>query len=304
MLARVHVRIVRVFIAVNSFIVAASLENGRAFELARHRFLGTTQLESQSQQASTITSDADVNHTLIICNAYANTAPLSVSQVRTHTRVTDGAIRYKACVTAEVALEDGDQLDFNTQQHVVGTFFATGLPKEPTTLVIIPHRRGPSTLAATFKSHAFSSSAKAQLVIVDAFAGRPGRSLKITDVRPDNAGNHREAFVQRTEDLAYNQVLAVTPGAYRLSMTSNETGVAESKKAIFVSLNVSVREQVVVARIGSESNEGDQNKYPPELLVFAHTAGAASILRRGVGTGLVIASVVFTAVTEFSRVRW
>jgi hypothetical protein len=303
MLLGVHFCFMQVSVIVSSIIVAASLDIARGVEMARDRDLGATNLRSQTRIASTFTIDPNVNHTLIVCNAYANAASLSVSQIRANTMIADKtALRYKACVTTEVALKNGDQLDFSTQHHTVGSFFATGLSNEPTTLVVVPHRRDASSMAATFKSHAFSSSVKTHMVIIDAYVGKLGGSVQIMDVTSDNLGEHHEpgsAPAERIEDLAYNQVVALSPGAYHLGMVTNKTQVVESKGAGIVSLDVSGREQVVVLRVGGPSNEGDKEKYAPELLVYSHKNGAASVLSHGVCIGFLFVSAVLHMLSDF-----
>jgi len=253
-----------------------------------------------SMIAHTIVTDPDVNHTLIICNAYAYPVPLGVFKVRTQSTVlAGGPVAYRTCTTAVVLLEDGDQLDFKAGHLDVGTFYATGLPKEPTTLLVAPHRRDNVSLAVGFESHAFSSHLNsAQMAVIDAYKGSQHGVVKIMDVPQPEDGKGASLVERRVEDLQYNKIVALSPGQYQIGLTNGDTQVLGFPERSFKLIHVSGGEKIVAMRVGADDGA---NTYPQDLLVFAQSVAYGSARFRGVCTFAAAVLALTLAIRDLFR---
>lgn len=229
-----------------------------------------------------LTQTPQVEHELVICNAYASPKALEIVQVRNHESLTQGApLAYKQCKDFNVPLQEGDQLDFKAGSLDVGTFYATGLPRSPTSLLLVPHRRSPHSVGVSFESHAFADLRNPQIAVIDAYRGKNGRDGKVTIVensaKPEDKG---EALIE--EELKFNSVVAVNPGNYKISLSS--TGSHPTS----VPLNAAGASKYVVMRLGVEGEGTHAGSYPLELIVYPNAA-AQLVLRMSV------AVVVFAA---------
>lgn len=271
MLCRAHSRSVQVSAVVSSILAVVSFDHG--------------------QMSETLLSHARVNQTLIICNAYAGAAPMEVIERNTGMNITKQTpLQYKACIATGVFLENGDQLDFLRNGNSVGTFFATGLPKEQTTLVIIPYRLSGANLVAKFKSHAFSSSVKAQAAIIDASAnGGHGGYVQVLDKSLAEEKHQQNNQRDSETDVDYNEIIAVGPGKYEFGMVGNAVRTGDTFSESSVPLEVSGGEQVVVLRVGGLDSVTGQLAYPQEILVYSHESGA--VVARFAGLCSMLATV-------------
>lgn len=194
---------------------------------------------------------------LRICNAYASPEPLDIYNARTKRQLTAGApLPYKQCRDFQVNLQEGDQLDFKSHHVDMGTFTATGLPTQQASLLLIPHRRAPSSIAMSFDSHAFASLDTAQVAVVDAYSGPQSGSVKIYSPTA-------------REDLQYNSVVALNSGKYQLALMGGS-----GQNVTSLNFDVNPKETYVAMRVGVE-DEHDASKaaaFPMELIVFPNSA--------------------------------
>mmetsp|Transcript_8459 Transcript_8459/g.17939 ORF Transcript_8459/g.17939 Transcript_8459/m.17939 type:complete len:299 (+) Transcript_8459:80-976(+) len=215
-----------------------------------------------------------VEQSLVVCNAFAYKKPLDVTRVRSALRLTSNApVQYKECRELKMPLEEGDQLEFKAGELSVGTFFATGLPKTSQSLLLIPHRKSLNSLNLAFDSHAFSELQSPQIAVVDAYSGTEAGRIQIMDVpKPDEDAKAKTqsqvALVQRVEDLRYNSVIALNPGAYKVALVhSGDNAMVDSSP-----LNVAGKTKYVVMRVGADHGFGKIAGFPQELVVFPQLA--------------------------------
>lgn len=233
-------------------------------------------LRAKTADAAAQATEKDLNHhsmlvqsveateqNLVICNAYASQHPLDIIRVRDRHILTESSpLTYKQCQDFTVPLEEGDQLDFKAGNLDVGTFYATGLPKSASSLLLIPHRRSPHAVGVSFESHAFADLKSPQIAVIDAYRSKndkSGGSVKITESL--EAATADKAPTKIEEDLKFNSVVAVNPGQYEISLT----GEHKVKK---VPLAATGAAKYVVMRLGIEDESGKNSKYPQELVVF------------------------------------
>lgn len=199
---------------------------------------------------------------LRICNAYASADPLDIYHVKSKHDLTAGMpLPYKQCRDFQVNLEEGDQLDFKSHQVDMGTFYATGLPTTQASLLLIPHRRTPSSIAMTFDSHAFAALDSAQIAVVDAYRGPQAGSVQIFNP-------------SAREDLEYNSVVALNPGKYQLALMGGS-----GQNVTSLDFHVKPKETYVAMRVGIE-DEQDAAKaaaFPMELIIFPNAAHLAQL---------------------------
>eukprot|EP00927_Polykrikos_kofoidii_P048502 TRINITY_DN42778_c0_g1_i1.p1 TRINITY_DN42778_c0_g1~~TRINITY_DN42778_c0_g1_i1.p1 ORF type:complete len:280 (+),score=21.37 TRINITY_DN42778_c0_g1_i1:105-944(+) len=250
MLCRTHCNCVQLVFVVTSCAVVLSFDYGELFITSTRR--------------------GDPKHTIIVCNAYADTTSMHVINAMTQEDVMgSNLLSYKACAAADVVLKNGDQLDFITGTKTVGGFVTTKLPEDPSTLVITPYRRGLANHDATFKSHIFSSSDKAQVAIIDASTGRPGGSVQISP--HDEVGDQ-----PATEYLEYDHIIAVSPCKYQFSMVNNSVPGGDAVQTTPVSVALSGAERVVVLRVGGLIDDTTTNSPQKlELIIYTHGGGYA-----------------------------
>jgi len=225
----------------------------------------STQRHSIKVQAPT------VEHTLVICNAYASPKPLEILQVRGRASLTQGnPLGYKKCQDFTVPLQEGDQLDFKAGGLDVGTFYATGLPKSPTSLLLIPHRRTAHSVGLSFESHAFAEVKSPQIAVIDAYRGKSSSQsskVKIIETLPESTEKDAEK-AKIEEELNFNSVVAVNPGQYEVSLS----GTGGDNATVFP-LNAIGASKFVVMRLGVEDESSHVGHYPLELIVYPNTAG-------------------------------
>jgi hypothetical protein len=165
-------------------------------------------------------------HNLTICNAYAESKPLSIYSVDSRAKLTEEPLRYKQCKLLVLELHEGERLDFKLGGLSVGTFHASHLPFVASSLVLVPFKKkGNGTMAATFASHTFSAGSgdKAQVAVIDAYtgdqpgvmsikvAGRQNRRLGAAELRPGSAVTLAEGtYDVSLENKAEKSVLAAT----------------------------------------------------------------------------------------------
>ncbi|CAK0843494.1 unnamed protein product [Prorocentrum cordatum] len=191
-----------------------------------------------------------IQHNLTVCNAYAESKPLSVYTVNQKAKLTEEPLRYKACKEIVLELADNERIDFKLGGLSVGTFHVGNLPFAPTSLLLVPYRKGNSTMAATFYSHAFSvSQENSQLAVVDAYDGSTPGSLKIA---------FSKGRAKESAQLKPGTAVNLAPGAYQVSL--DDSG---SKSVKTVALSATDGGKHVAMRVGGSDG------LPQELVVFS-----------------------------------
>lgn len=232
------------------------------------RLHGNTHESAQPQQGghqrsiTKLTQAVEVEHQLVVCNAYASAKPLSIVLVRTGQKLTqDKPMKYKQCEDLTVPLNEGDQLDFKAGALEIGTFFATGLPKTSTSLLLVPHRKSPHSVGVTFESHAFADVKSPQIAVIDAYHGKSGNQAGAVRLVENMAQSAPQTPTE--EDLKFNSVVAVNPGRYDVSITGNVASLP---------LNAVGADKYVIMRLGNEVEGTEGVQFPQELVVFPNRA--------------------------------
>jgi len=209
---------------------------------------------------------------LTICNAYASAKSLEIMKVQTRQSLTEGKpLSYKQCKDFTLPLEEGEQLDFLAGGVDVGTFYATGLPKTASSLLLIPHRRSPHSVGLSFESHAFAELQTPQIAVIDAYRSSSKQHngvIKIMENLPPATGKPQTAALAEVEEeeLKFNSVVAVNAGKYMISLTG-KSGTNATKMA----LNAAGKVKYVIMSVGNEG-EVAGGHYPQELVVFPNSA--------------------------------
>jgi len=215
-----------------------------------------------------------LNHSLLVCNGYAFKEPLSVIDVQTASELTHSPIPYKSCQSIVHPLQNGDRLDFKTNRMSVGTFEASGLPRQAASLLLIPCRRSANSLAASFQSHVFSELQNAQVAVIDAYRGASHAVVEIMDspLEAPKAEGQETPAEPRVEELRYNNIVALSPGNYKIGLAGQE---AQNANAAFTQLKVLDGAKYVVMRVGADDGhkDGPSRSYPQELIVFTQSLG-------------------------------
>lgn len=235
-----------------------------------------------------IKKQPEIEQNLIICNAYASQKNLDVFHVRTLDRITASEpLRYKDCREFNLLLGEGDQLDFKADNLDVGTFYATGLPRASSSLLLIPHRRDARSVAISFESHAFADMQAPQIAVVDAYKGKDQAAVKIMeDLNAQGAG---EKPIE--EMLKFSSVVAVNAGSYKVALTqdASTTNTTGSNMPLLVENQA----KYVVMRVGIEpTSSSAKQQYPEELVIFPNAA---------FGSGLCLVSLMMSALAVFSH---
>jgi len=215
----------------------------------------------------------EVQHSLMICNAYASPNKIEIVQVSTRQVLTESdPLAYKQCKDFTLSLHEGEQLDFKAGGLDVGTFFATGLPTTAASLLLIPHRRSPHSVGCTFDSHAFAEVQSPQIAVIDAYRGKSEKqtgAVKIIE-RVAASGDKAPASLVE-EELKFNSVVAVNPGKYEIALTGTDGSMTGTAALI-----ADGSTKFVVMRLGVE-DESQSGRYPQELVVFPNGTMRSSV---------------------------
>ncbi|CAK0791432.1 unnamed protein product [Prorocentrum cordatum] len=220
--------------------------------------------------------DVGVQHNLTVCNAYAENKPLSVYTVNQKAKLTEEPLQYKACKEIVLELADSERIDFKLGGLSVGTFHVGNLPFAPTSLLLVPYRKGNSTMAATFYSHAFSvAQENSQLAVVDAYDGSAQGALKIAQGK----GRGKESA-----QLKPGTAVSLAPGAYQVSLDDSS-----GKSVKSVALSAADGGKHVVMRVGGSDG------IPQELVVFSGESSERSGASPAAGSAFLAAAVAVCA---------
>mmetsp|Transcript_29381 Transcript_29381/g.91353 ORF Transcript_29381/g.91353 Transcript_29381/m.91353 type:complete len:290 (-) Transcript_29381:80-949(-) len=228
---------------------------------------------SGASQGSILLSPNATTQNLMVCNAYADKKAIDVYDMRTQEMLTasSGPMPYKTCASYQMQLHEGEVLDFRTANLSIGVFKATGLPRNPASLLLTLHRRTPTALNAAFHSHVFAEVPTSQLIVLDVFRGTAAGKIKIVDHPKPVKGEQQAPAPQRTEDLQFNSVVQVSPGDYDL-MLQDASDTSVSKALLHVA---DAKANYVVLRTGNQAN-GTQS-YPQELFLSQQSGAKAAV---------------------------
>jgi len=198
---------------------------------------------------------SDALHNLTICNAYAESKPLSIYTVNNKAKLTEEPLQYKHCKDIVLDLQEGERIDFRLGGLSVGTFHATHLPFVASSLVLVPYKKkGNGSLSATFASHTFGpvSSDKAQVAVIDAYNGDQQGTMNIKV-----AGRHNDRL--GSAELKPGSAVTLAEGTYDVSLTNTAEQSVQTVK-----MHVAGGTNSVVLRLGSdELSQEIIVKHPP-----------------------------------------
>lgn len=200
----------------------------------------------------------EFKHRLRVCNAYPYAAALEVWRGKNE-RLTDdgdGPMPYKTCRDFMAPLKTGDKLGFKFGEANAGTFSVSDLPNNDAVLLLVIHRHDTQSTAVSFESHVFANLLNAQIAVIDTYRGSAKSAPRILDSEQVQGKGST-----RSEELRFDSVVAVNPGAYEVTLADEQGGV--KARSELVALN---RESYVVLRVGVESESGPE--YPQELVVY------------------------------------
>lgn len=249
-----------------------------ATQLATNQSKLRSSFDGSTQVASTIAMNTGPPlQSLMVCNAYAASKAVDIYDLSAKTHLTsDRPLAYKDCSSFRLPLREGEEFEFRTGNLSVGVFRATGLPRGPASLLLIPHRRAPMALNAAFESHAFADLGTSQLVVLDVYRGKEAGKIKIKDVVSEDAGKKSKTppAPPRLEDLKFGSVVQVPPGDYQVLLEDSA-----DKSLATVPLHVaSENAKYVVLRLGNEpeaAKAGEPVAFPQELVVRQHQESGA-----------------------------
>jgi len=202
----------------------------------------------------------EFNHRLRVCNAYPYGAALDV--YRATEKLTEEPMKYKDCRQFDIQLLMGDKLQFRVGDQNVGTFSVATMPENDAILLLVISRHDTLSTAVKFDSHVFANLLNAQLATIDTYKGEKKSNLRIEDIGSDDDKMH-----PRSEELRFDSVVAINPGAYNTVLYDNKNNVKH--KVMFTAHN---REAYTVLRVGVEAQKG--SAYPEEIIVFPQASSA------------------------------
>jgi len=235
----------------------------------------------------------EFKHQLRVCNAYPMAASLEVSRGKGEKLTEGGGMPYKACENFRAPLKTGDKLEFKVGDTTAGTFAVSDLPNNDAVLLLVVHRHDSLSTAVSFESHVFANLANPQIVVLDAYKGKAKAHTSIMDAEHKDKEGKKEQV--RSEELRFDSVVAVNPGAYEVALTGDD-GETKAKTEL-VALN---HESYVVFRAGIEAQHGQS--YNQELVVFPQSD--ASALPRSDATTSQVSLTLLAGVFIAAVSRW
>lgn len=177
---------------------------------------------------------------LLICNAYPSKAPVHVAK-NGQTLEFSGSrgLKFDECAYAPTGVLSKDKIDFEvTELGIQGTFEVSDLPESDAVLLLVVQKRDPKSKLVSFQSFAFPSNngdGEAHLAVIDASVGVGDARLKVRDLPRDP----KAASKERPEELSFNRMYSLDPGAYHLSMDDSNTEVEFAGHKDYVVLRTS-----------------------------------------------------------------
>lgn len=223
---------------------------------------------------------------LLICNAYANSQPMTVNK-NDQDMLSGEGVKYRDCQYLDAQVQPKDRLNFKVKDQEIGGSFVVGnLPSGDAVLLLVLEKR-PGTSLVNFQSFAFPTGGngegkEAQVAVIDAVKAKDSAPhLRMEDHVNEKNG---AAATRRVEQLTFNRVYAVEEGLYDASVeaamsngAANSTDqVASAMDSMMHTIQLVKNENYVILRAGDEEF-GDT----PGLVVFPQTgvksAGARSV---------------------------
>mmetsp|Transcript_102080 Transcript_102080/g.304672 ORF Transcript_102080/g.304672 Transcript_102080/m.304672 type:complete len:271 (-) Transcript_102080:43-855(-) len=252
----------------------ASAHTGHAQAALRHNGA------NEADQDVGLVRALEFDHRLRVCNAFPGER---LEVLRGENLTGDEPMAYRECRDFHTQLRSGDKLEFKLGSSTSGTFAVSELPSNDAVLLLVVHRHDGRSTAVSFKSHVFANLKTAQVAVIDAYAGSKRTTMRIMDA-PSSGKN-------RTEELRYDSVVALSPGAYEVEFVNGGEPKVEFTAAgheSYVVLRTGVEEQkgpsvhediVVYPHSPSSPRSGAAGKQAPwAALVFGAAAVAASTL--------------------------
>lgn len=278
-------RLRRILLALSLLSLAEALTAGS--NLGRSTAAGK---KVAKQQVKGFISSLEFKHRLRVCNAYPYAAALDVFRGRSERLTDSGPMPYKSCRDFDAPLKSGDKLGFKVGDANAGTFSVSDLPGNDAVLLLVIHRHDTVSSAVSFESHVFANLLNAQIAVIDTYKGAAKAWPRILD--GEDKGSETTEHT-RSEELRYDSVVAVNPGAYEVVLLGSD-GAKKSSHPL-VALN---RESYVVLRVGVEAESGPS--YPQELVVYPqsdiHRLQYNAAFRSASSTSLVLLLTVVVTV--------
>jgi len=208
---------------------------------------------------------------IFACNAFPDEQTVSVTRNRKH--VLEPALAYKECKKLPAAVEEGDQLDFESSSAGTWTFRVGALPEANSRLLLVFEKRSRDSKVPSFQSFAFPPTTHdAQLAIIDAYKGDAQRTgVRLQDA-PMRSGNEAVAPAARTEDLDYDHVYALGQGDYDASMLID---VNSTEVPLKQHLKMREGDDYVLLRLGGE---GFSHAFDEELVAVTLSTKSAALV--------------------------
>lgn len=217
---------------------------------------------------------------LRVCNAFTDRTPIALvlkpaafgempgHDVHDVDLTKEEPLHYKSCKNWPINLRRGDSLEFQQQGAQLGAFAVTSVPQWDTTLLLIIQRKG-SSGRPVFTSHTFGQTKNSQVAVLDMYDGPSKHSVAIQSVKETSTDKKgRQLSVLDTENLAYNNVVAVAPGNYVGTLAGADQRKSNARKLSRVALTVVSGENYVAMRVGTAGKPD----FPEELVVFPSSA--------------------------------
>lgn len=219
--------------------------------------VGAAALSDGKLRATGFVRALQFKHRLRVCNAYPYAAAIDIVRGKNEKLTKSMPMHYKTCKDFLSPLQSGDKLEFKVGDASAGTFAVSDLPNNDAVLLLVIHRHDTISTAVSFESHVFANLMNAQVAIMDTYKGTAKSTIKIMDAMQKGKNG-------RSEELRYDSVVSVTPGAYEVELVRPDGKAAAKSK--FVALN---QESYVIIRTGIEAQQGPA--YPQELLVYPNS---------------------------------
>lgn len=243
---------------------------------------------------------------LRVCNAYPDEIGMDV--FLGEQKLAPEPLAYKACGQYTTRLTPGDKVDFRLQGTSAGTFTVSEFPAGDAVLLMVIYRHDPLSAAVAFESHIFPTMQATQVAVIDTYKGGAMPKLSISDLAGSFAAHDGAAGAAvRSEELRFDNVVAVNPGVYKLKLLRANSSTAQIEAATNSTTEAELvavpGESYVILRCGVEGAESSAS-YPPELVIFPHSdrsaLGGASLPRLGVAFALAALSSVSSLTALFS----
>lgn len=220
--------------------------------------------------------------TLRLCNAYPYRTGLDVVFVRTKQDL--GSLPYKSCGEYQLAMQDGDQIDFKVKGSFVGTFAVSTLPESAKTLVLTVSRRNGTSMGALFQSHAFSMEDKADVshvAVIDAYQSKGPRlkSVAITDTYAPS----------EPEEIPMNSVVQIAPGSYQIAMPGggHKKFTAEPRKS-YVLIHVGRKGEGVVDARQPNGTSSLLETFDEDFVIYPRAESSSGTRVAAASLGLIL----------------